>query len=415
MVEQQFSTEGLSRQLNHWRSATERLADLDLYAPQSAWNSLDHRLNARLREMFREATDLLKKALLQLRLNLRATAGAPLVSTELAAFRRRYLKTETALDFYGDAVNSRASERMARLLSGLDCLARESMRAVLAPSRRPVPLVLTYVDKGLGASILKAGLRLWEPSLLSPAAAIKIARHNLLRPTALIHETGHQVAHILGWNEELAEALRDGLAGFSEEAADVWGGWASEIAADAYAFAHAGYGSVAALHDVLAGDDTFVMRYTPGDPHPISYVRILLGVEMCRQFFGSGPWTQLAASWVSRYASAQPDCDVRQLIQVSKPALPEVVRIALKLPMRAFGGLPLAGIVDPKRVSPRSVMLLAREADRERRSSRSTGAEAIRVLASFAYRAATQPAEFEAVLAQQEHWISRLGRLRQAA
>ena len=120
-------------------------------------------------------------------------------------------------------------------------------------------------------------------------AAIKITRHNLLRPTAAIHEAGHQVAHISGWNQELAAALARELAGASAELADAWSGWASEIAADAVAFVHTGFASVAALHDVLAGETPSVFRHTPGDPHPICYLRVLLGVEMCRYFYGAGP------------------------------------------------------------------------------------------------------------------------------
>lgn len=45
-----------------------------------------------------------------------------------------------------------------------------------------------------------------------PATVIKITRYNLYRPTSLLHEAGHQVAHIVGWNEELASALAAGLA-----------------------------------------------------------------------------------------------------------------------------------------------------------------------------------------------------------
>ena len=48
-----------------------------------------------------------------------------------------------------------------------DVLARLSMERVLVPLKREVPPVLTYVDKGLGASILRAGLRLWDGGSLS--------------------------------------------------------------------------------------------------------------------------------------------------------------------------------------------------------------------------------------------------------
>ena len=45
-----------------------------------------------------------------------------------------------------------------------------------------------------------------------PAAAFKITRQNLLRPTTLIHEAGHHVAHLVGWNEEPAAALQTALS-----------------------------------------------------------------------------------------------------------------------------------------------------------------------------------------------------------
>ena len=89
------------------------------------------------------------------------------------------------------------------------------MAQILDATGHSTPAVLTYIDKGLGASILKAGLRLWDGGDLSPVAAVKITRHNLLRPTAAIHEAGHQVAHITGWNDELASELSRALTPIS--------------------------------------------------------------------------------------------------------------------------------------------------------------------------------------------------------
>src|SRR5207302_9346775 len=110
-------------------------------------------------------------------------------------------------------------------LKACDTLAYRSMSQILDQLGKPTPPALTYVDKGLGASILKAGLRLWDGGEACPVAAIKIVRHNLLRPTALIHEAGHQVAHIAGWNNELAAVLLAGLSASSGELAVVWANW----------------------------------------------------------------------------------------------------------------------------------------------------------------------------------------------
>ena len=271
----------VARQVAHWQIAVVGLRDVTNFAAESAWRGVERYLDVALRRHLEGASDQLSRRADVLAAELRAatTAGElEQVRVHVVQFRRRYLQVETALSFFGEAINSRTTPRLGALLRACDALAVHSMESVLPPLRRDVPPVLTYVDKGLGASILRAGLRLWDGGTLSPAAAIKITRQNLLRPTALIHESGHQVAHILGWNEELAGALGQGLAE-SPEVAEAWAAWSSEIAADCFAFVHTGYGSVAALHDVVSGGAT-VFRRVPADPHPVAYVRVLLGVPL---------------------------------------------------------------------------------------------------------------------------------------
>ena len=124
------------------------------------------------------------------------------------------------------------------------------MAPVLQRANKPVPRVLVYQDKGTGASILRAGVRLWAPGAIMPVAAIKIVRHNLYRPTSLFHETGHQVAFLTDWMPSVRDAISRALADDAELQA-MWTPWASEIAADVYAFLHTGYASVAALYDVV--------------------------------------------------------------------------------------------------------------------------------------------------------------------
>ena len=256
------------RQIAHWALAASRLK-LDDLASLEAWGRLERYLGVSLRRHLAGVIDRLQGEANVLTAMQRA-AHSPTAMAEvrrkLLAFRRQYLRTETTLDFFADAINVRTNPQVAALLRACDTLAYRSMTQLLDQIGKTTPIALTYLDKGLGASILKAGLRLWDGGEVSPVAAIKIVRHNLLQPTALIHEAGHQVAHIAGWNDELAATLSQGISGRSSELADAWASWSSEIAADAFAFAHTGFASVAALHDVLAGDLPMVFRYTPGDP-----------------------------------------------------------------------------------------------------------------------------------------------------
>lgn len=403
----------VARQVAHWQAATVGLQDLENFASDAAWRSLEQYLGVALRRHLQEAAERLMRQANVLVAQLQAAATAAELEqlrVQVIRFRKRYLQVETALEFYGHAINSRTSPRLSGLLAACDFLAHMSIEAVLAPLRRDVPPVLTYVEKGLGASVLRAGLRLWDGGSLSPAAAVKITRQNLLTPTALIHETGHQVAHIVGWNEELAALFQRELSGTSADVAAQFASWASEIAADTHAFAHTGYGAVAALHDVVSGGPT-VFRLLPGDPHPVAYLRVLLNVQMCVRFFGAGPWDDLARAWVRSYPLTAAPAETRALIERALPLLPRIAELCLLTPMRAFGGRPLAALVDPRRGRPDELARLAQEAGGSlTTSSHWLRREGLRLLALSSYRAATEPERAAEITKQYEDWMLRLGR-----
>jgi hypothetical protein len=408
----------LARQISHWTMAALRLGDLDDLASASAWNSLEQYLGLVLRQNLAVAVERLQRQATALQVQWSA-ARTPddinRVQQNLLEFRQRYLRTEKLLDFYADALNTRTNPSIAALLRACDLLARRSMSELLDKLGLTTPPVLTYIDTGLGASILKAGLRLWDGRTESLVAAIKIVRHNLYRPTALIHEAGHQVAHALGWSGELAAVLDRELARVSPQVARIWASWASEITADAYAFVHTGYASVAGLHDVVAGGRMVVFRYLPGDPHPIGYIRVLLGVEMCRQCFGRGVWDELAQAWSQGHDLEDARSGVRELLEQSLPLLPLVAELSLMRPMRAFRGYSLVAMIDPRRVSPDALAQLEAQGGAALYTSHHwVWTEPIRLLALTGYRAATQSDRALEILQQQKDWMLRLGETLQA-
>lgn len=408
----------LARQVNHWVTAVDRLSPDDLAAVE-AWNRLERYLGVSLRKHLEGVIARLRAEADVLAVTLRA-AESPLALRELqqrlVAFRRKFIRAETTLDFFADAINTRTSSHMAGLLRACDILAHRSMSLLLDPLGHLTPVVLTYLDKGLGASILKAGLRLWDGGAENPVAAIKIVRHNLLRPTALIHEAGHQVAHIVGWNRELAETLDGGLNDAPEGVAETWSSWASEIAADAFAFVHTGYASVAALHDVLAGEGAFVFQHTPGDPHPICYLRVLLGVESCRYFYGAGPWDALAASWTAAYPTGAASSRTQRLLEQSIPLLPRIARLTLDTPQQAFRGRSLRVLIQPERVSPAELRALQQRLGTSLYTSMHwVWTECLRLLALTGWQLAAGPVDAGEVLKLQEASMLRLGGALQAA
>jgi hypothetical protein len=280
------------------------------------------------------------------------------------------------------------------------------MEVVLKPLGIETPPVLTYLDKGLGASILRAGARLWDASL-SPAAAIKITRHNLWRPTSLVHETGHQVAHLTGWTDELADALHTTLLPASGVAAETWRRWAGEVAGDVFAFTLLGYAPVPVLATVVDGTTRAVFHMPRGDPHPFGWLRVLFNIELCRSWFGPGPWDVLARVWAQRHPLADAPPDAAAIIAASLPALPALVDVCTRTPMRAFGGVALSALADPWRVAPTELTRLAERTGGSLYTSHYLQRiEAMRILAWVVLRGTESGSPGVDV----ENWLRRVGR-----
>ncbi len=407
------------RQLTHWEGAAERLDDFEATASPAAWAALERAVGVTLREELKDARDQLRREAMAVRAVFsasRSRAELDRLADQVIRLRGRYLQTELLVNFYVDAVRSRTNPELAAQLRACDVMAERAIGDALAPLGRKVPPLITYFQPGIGASILRVGTPLWDGSL-SRVAAIKITWHNRFRTTALVHECGHQFAGVTGWNDAFAHVLRTRLGGGSVVAEQI-ASWASEIAADSFAFAHAGYAAVAALSDVVSGPGGQVFRFLEGDPHPISYLRVLLGVEMCRRFYGLGPWEELAAAWQTLHRLDDAPPLVGGLITAMLPVLSRVVELALLTPMTCFGGRRLADLVDPHRAAPEVLRQLQRTAGASAfNSSHWIWTECLRLTALSGLRFATEPEAGREILKQQEDLMVRLGTMaaRQAA
>ncbi|SHN13422.1 hypothetical protein [Cryptosporangium aurantiacum] len=342
----------LRAELAHWRGAVAALSDLDTVAAPAAWAMLEDYLRSRVRaRLERSIAELAAQgSAIALALDL----GEPLgrVRARLLGLRRDYVRVETVVDFYGDAVGSRTNARLGRVLGGLDTLACDSMEVILRPLGHEVPPALVYVDKGMGAAILRAGVRLWGPGGPSPVAAIKLTRHNLGHPTALFHETGHQVAAQTGWVPQLADALDAVAARHASVGADLWGGWAGEIAADVHAFVLAGWSPVPALARVVDGSPSVVHRIRVGDPHPPAWLRVMFNVALCRAVYGAGPWDDLSRTWLERHDPRRMDSAGARVAAAGLPMLPALAETCLVRRYPAFCGRAITALADPELVSP---------------------------------------------------------------
>jgi hypothetical protein len=402
----------LLRGLTHWEGAAERLDDFEASAPAAAWAHLERRCGVTLRAELKTARDRLKREAAVVRASFTAALSREdltRIDRQITGLRDRYMKTELLVDFFVDAVRSRSNPEVGLQLRACDVMADRAIGAALGTLDIAVPPIVTYFKPGLGAAILRIGTPLWDGSL-SRVAAIKVTYHNRFRTTALFHECGHQFAALCGWNDAFARLLRTALTGVDSDVAEQLAGWSSEIAADTFAFAYAGYAAVVAVSDVIAGSDADAFRFIPGDPHPIAYLRVMLGVEMCRRFYGMGPWDELAASWADLHAVAGADPITSSLVRAILPLLPRVVSLALLTELPCFRGRRLADLVDPQRVAPAALAQLARDGGAALfTSTHWLRTECLRLTALSGLRFANEPERGREILAQQEDWMIKLG------
>jgi len=402
----------LLRQVNHWEGAADRLDDFEASASPEAWASLERYVGVTLRGGLKEAREQLIRESIAVRAAfnaVRSHSDLDRVADQVALLRKRYMQTELLVDFYVSAVRSRANPEVGLQLRACDVMADRTVRGVLDALGRKTPPIMTYFPTGIGASILRIGTRLWDGSL-SPLAAIRLTYHNRFRTTSLFHECGHQVAGIVGWNEELSELIRAKVASAGREIADLASAWASEIAADSFAFAYSGYAAVVALSDVVAGRGAEVFHYVMGDPHPISYLRVLLGVEMCRRFYGMGPWDDLAHAWEQFHPLRSAPAISATLLEALLPVLPRIVDASLLSPLPCFRGKSLAELADPQHASPGALRQMEQQAAGALfSSSHWIWKECVRLTALTGLRYATEPEKGREILKLQEDWMIRLG------
>ena len=84
----------LSRQLEHWGSATSRLGDLNNLASPDAWNGLERYLGTTIRETLKSAVSALQLEINKLRVTLKTIKNDDElnhIQLQLVEFRKDYL------------------------------------------------------------------------------------------------------------------------------------------------------------------------------------------------------------------------------------------------------------------------------------------------------------------------------------
>jgi hypothetical protein len=289
------------------------------------------------------------------------------------------------------------------------------MGVILLQLGRDVPRIITTWNAGEGASVLRNGTPLAH-GVGANVGVLRIVRHAQNRfASSAFHECGHIVSHSLNWTRELATRFQSEPE-FPPMVGKLLALWSPEIASDCFGFCCAGFGSIAGLHDVIDGDDASAFSFYGDDVHPISDLRLRIGVALCETSFGAqGPWRELLSDWEQNHPIAAATADVRDIIEQFKPLLPRVADMLLNGRFAAFNGRNITSLVDPERVSPWALQQLAAEIRKRASGGFWWWSECVRIAALAAAQAAESSESLRAGADLQSQLFEIVGSHRLAA
>jgi hypothetical protein len=280
------------------------------------------------------------------------------IQNEIQNLSDHYYLSEHVFDYYVDLLHTRSEHGMGIILKGCDKIAEVSLRQGLEKLNREIPPVVCFLDAGQGAAILSAGIYLWDYQT-NPAALIKVVRSAIPFPrlTSILHECGHQAAKITGWNEELAILIYNTVvnAGYSKALAEIWSSWTSEIAADFWSLSQCNFASVVGLSEVLSTNANRMFTIVTRDPHPMGYLRVMLGIAACKYIFGNGPWIEYCKAWETLFPIKRANATSAKILLESMPLLKILCQVILSTKMNCFSGKSLQEILPWENTSPNAI------------------------------------------------------------
>jgi hypothetical protein len=278
-----------------------------------------------------------------------AHAASPVEGQRLLTLlRQRFNLLLADYDIFSDALAQRSQPTHGPWLAGLDALAEDALQV---DGLSPPPLIC-YLDRGRGAAIRRARTRL-PTGRLNPVAVVRLPRERLVGSgvaASLFHEVGHQGSELLGLLPSLRPVLR--ALGLERPIFALWERWLSEVVADLWAVARGGVCAPLGLISVVSLPKYFVFRVSPGDPHPVPWIRVLVSTAFGHALYPAGHWRQLADAWRDWYPLALAPARARPLLGELLDSAPSLVELLLQHRVPSAGGRTVRALLERPELAP---------------------------------------------------------------
>src|ERR1700734_2969976 len=248
---------------------------------------------------------------------------------------------------FADVLTQRSEHEMGVWIAGLDDFAADALD--LPGGYYQMPPVVCYVDRGHGGAIRRARTRLpgGDPS---PVAIIKIPHERMIGSgiaSSLVHETGHEAAHLLGLLQPLRALLRwrQQAGAGSAQAWGYWERWISEVVADFWGVAKVGVASTLGLISLVSLPRAFVFRIDIRDPHPTPWIRVKLSCALGRELYPHPQWELVAKLWEMLYPMDGLDEKQKAVLEGIDASIPEFARLLVNFRPQALRGKSLKEVM----------------------------------------------------------------------
>jgi len=285
----------------------------------------------------------------------------------LSLVKLQFQSVLARFEIFAEVLSQRAQHETGLWLAGLDVAAA----AALHLPHRPllVPPVVCYVDRSFGGAIRRAHTPL-PGGALNPVAIVRMPRERMVGTgiaASLFHEVGHQAAAALGLVQSLRDALHTPIRALATAdprqawAWRCWQSWVSEWVADLWAVAQAGVTASVGLIGVVSLPSVFVYRYTPQDPHPAPWIRVMLSLALGEALYPDPQWHSLRQAWGQMYPRSGMTPLQQRHFQTLEHSLRPFVHWLLRLRLPALQFRPLGQALRWRSRTPTALRCQGRE------------------------------------------------------
>ncbi|MDA3625807.1 hypothetical protein OU415_10195 [Saccharopolyspora sp. WRP15-2] len=324
---------------------------------------------AGLREPLHEATRDLRRVAEQ----AARQPDSQRVRTVLRAKSKTYRlvrDTERIWDFYLELFNQRQSSFAPWLVAAdriaLDCyqyayLGIGKWRSI------PTPPPFCYLEPSHGPATSRRGIPLQRLShRINPFPLIQLPFHRLINPWtlgAVLHEVSHNLQNDLGLAKAvpMQVAARVTETGVPPASVSQWVRWNRETFADLAGLLLGGPMIVGSLFDVIARDPRAASKFRARDPHPSSYLRGKLNIELLRRMGFPKRAEQHERAWHAMYPRPKLIGAPPALLATANKAVPAVVQAMCFTSYPTLGDRKLAQVL---RFEPKEQRMVEEVAER---------------------------------------------------